>query len=360
MRMRERETGRSSITMLRSLYYAIKVTLALFVGIFRRRVVPLEDLGGESRDTAHVSIAASVASILLILVVLELIRSRRLRERYALLWLATGVVLLVLSALARRPEHDRRLGRRHRLPAGGALRGRDALHPRRAAPLLDRDLEARRPERDPGAAARAARAARPARARAAELGRFDRLAERRDVAGGGIVAGVGGDADPVADAGRRRPVAPARLARRPEQRPSASGALLRAAVVGALDVRAGQVCAIDAVEDLAAAGRRVRPRQDARLARRARPPRRSSSSTGGRGCCPRARPVGGVADRAHDRDDGERNEHEGDRGRDNDRPAGTSGPCGLRRPARAIHAPTVGTSSGIAAREQEVGREARA
>jgi hypothetical protein len=46
----------------------------------------------------YVSIAASVASILLILVVLELIRSRRLRERYALLWLATGLVLLVLSA----------------------------------------------------------------------------------------------------------------------------------------------------------------------------------------------------------------------------------------------------------------------
>jgi hypothetical protein len=46
----------------------------------------------------YVSIAGSVASILLILVVLELIRSRRLRERYALLWLATGIVLLVLSA----------------------------------------------------------------------------------------------------------------------------------------------------------------------------------------------------------------------------------------------------------------------
>ena len=46
----------------------------------------------------RISIAASIASILLILVVLELIRSRRLRERYALLWLATGVVLLVLSA----------------------------------------------------------------------------------------------------------------------------------------------------------------------------------------------------------------------------------------------------------------------
>ena len=45
----------------------------------------------------RVSIAATIASILLLLVVFELIRSRRLRERYALLWLLTGVVLLVLS-----------------------------------------------------------------------------------------------------------------------------------------------------------------------------------------------------------------------------------------------------------------------
>ena len=45
-----------------------------------------------------VSIAASIASLVLLLVVFELIRSRRLRERYALLWLLTGVVLLVLSA----------------------------------------------------------------------------------------------------------------------------------------------------------------------------------------------------------------------------------------------------------------------
>jgi cell division protein FtsW (lipid II flippase) len=44
-----------------------------------------------------VSIVAAIASVVLILVVLELIRSRRLRERYALLWLLTGVVLLVLS-----------------------------------------------------------------------------------------------------------------------------------------------------------------------------------------------------------------------------------------------------------------------
>ena len=45
-----------------------------------------------------VSIAGAIASILFLLVILELIRSRRLRERYALLWLVTGVALVVLSA----------------------------------------------------------------------------------------------------------------------------------------------------------------------------------------------------------------------------------------------------------------------
>jgi hypothetical protein len=44
-----------------------------------------------------VSIAASLASVVLLGVVVDLIRSRRLRERYALLWLLTGAVLLVLS-----------------------------------------------------------------------------------------------------------------------------------------------------------------------------------------------------------------------------------------------------------------------
>jgi hypothetical protein len=44
-----------------------------------------------------VSIAGAIASVLLIVVIIELIRSHRLRERYALLWLLTGVVLLVLS-----------------------------------------------------------------------------------------------------------------------------------------------------------------------------------------------------------------------------------------------------------------------
>jgi hypothetical protein len=45
-----------------------------------------------------VSIGGVIASLVLLVVVFELIRSRRLRERYALLWLATGAVLLALSA----------------------------------------------------------------------------------------------------------------------------------------------------------------------------------------------------------------------------------------------------------------------
>ena len=40
--MREREHGQSSITALRSIYYMAKVLLALFVGLFRRSVVPVE------------------------------------------------------------------------------------------------------------------------------------------------------------------------------------------------------------------------------------------------------------------------------------------------------------------------------
>ena len=45
----------------------------------------------------RISIAAGVGAALLLLIILELIRGRRLKERYALLWLVTGLVLLVLS-----------------------------------------------------------------------------------------------------------------------------------------------------------------------------------------------------------------------------------------------------------------------
>ncbi len=40
--MRERSSGRSSITAMRSIYYMVKVLLAIFVGLFRRNVVPEE------------------------------------------------------------------------------------------------------------------------------------------------------------------------------------------------------------------------------------------------------------------------------------------------------------------------------
>jgi hypothetical protein len=45
----------------------------------------------------RVSIFAAIAAILLLALIFELIRSRRLQERYALLWLATGLVILFFS-----------------------------------------------------------------------------------------------------------------------------------------------------------------------------------------------------------------------------------------------------------------------
>ena len=43
VRMREREHGQSSIGALASIYYMIKILLALFVDLFRRDIPPLED-----------------------------------------------------------------------------------------------------------------------------------------------------------------------------------------------------------------------------------------------------------------------------------------------------------------------------
>jgi hypothetical protein len=45
----------------------------------------------------RVSVAAAIAAGVLLLVIFELIRSRRLQERYALLWLLTGLVIFVLA-----------------------------------------------------------------------------------------------------------------------------------------------------------------------------------------------------------------------------------------------------------------------
>ena len=53
-----------------------------------------------------VSIAAAIASLFLLVVVFALIRRRSLRERYALVWLATGIVLLVLALALRNGHHS--------------------------------------------------------------------------------------------------------------------------------------------------------------------------------------------------------------------------------------------------------------
>jgi hypothetical protein len=45
----------------------------------------------------RISIVAAVGAVLLLALIFELIRRRRLQERYALLWLATGIVVLVLA-----------------------------------------------------------------------------------------------------------------------------------------------------------------------------------------------------------------------------------------------------------------------
>lgn len=47
--------------------------------------------------TVRVSVVAAIAALILLVVIFELIRSRRLHERYAILWLVTGTIILVLA-----------------------------------------------------------------------------------------------------------------------------------------------------------------------------------------------------------------------------------------------------------------------
>ena len=107
VQMHPRRDGRSSITSGESIYYMVKVLLAIFVGLFRRR--PVVDPGVEApvaaergiRDGAlmqtKLQIVAILASSMLVVIVFELLRRRRLIERYALLWLFSSLVLLGLS-----------------------------------------------------------------------------------------------------------------------------------------------------------------------------------------------------------------------------------------------------------------------
>ena len=159
VQMREREHGESSITFVRSIYYMLKVTLALFIAMVRKVRGPRGG-GCTPMTPVRISIAASIASLLLILVVLELIRGRRLKERYALLWLAHRARPARALGLARRPAT--------RSPAGSASRRYPPAILFAVATLFIIIVllhystvlsQARRPEHAAGPAAGAARAA---------------------------------------------------------------------------------------------------------------------------------------------------------------------------------------------------------
>ena len=47
--------------------------------------------------TVRISVIAAIAALVLLAIIFELIRSRRLHERYAILWLVTGVITLVFA-----------------------------------------------------------------------------------------------------------------------------------------------------------------------------------------------------------------------------------------------------------------------
>ncbi len=51
----------------------------------------------ENVQTTRIQVLAIVGSILLIFFIIELIRRKRLREEFSILWLATGVIFLILS-----------------------------------------------------------------------------------------------------------------------------------------------------------------------------------------------------------------------------------------------------------------------
>ena len=53
VQMRERAAGQSSIGALASVYYMVKVLLALFVGLFRKNVTPLEEVDSDAAHRLH-------------------------------------------------------------------------------------------------------------------------------------------------------------------------------------------------------------------------------------------------------------------------------------------------------------------
>ena len=123
--MRPRTSGSSAISSTQSVYYMVKVLLAVFVGLFRasrrssRRTAAADrtprahgGLPAGRRGARHVILLASqctratrplqrieiiAVSVLICVLIFELIRRRRLMERYAILWLLAGLTVFVLA-----------------------------------------------------------------------------------------------------------------------------------------------------------------------------------------------------------------------------------------------------------------------
>ena len=91
--MRQRETGRSSIT-------ALPLALLHGQGLARALRRAASSASGPRQMTyssGRLTFVAGFAVLVVLGVVIELIRRRRLQERYALLWIVTGLVMLVLA-----------------------------------------------------------------------------------------------------------------------------------------------------------------------------------------------------------------------------------------------------------------------
>src|SRR5450631_4109378 len=87
--MRPRMSGRSTIGRALSAYYMAKVLLAVLVGMLRARpdgVIVLALAHAKAPPTLQ-RVAVIAIAVIVVAVVVELVRRRRLMERYALLWL---------------------------------------------------------------------------------------------------------------------------------------------------------------------------------------------------------------------------------------------------------------------------------
>ena len=159
-------------------------------------------------DSARIQIVAVAVTGGLFFLVFELVRRRRLMERYALLWLFSTAVLLGLAVWRGLLERvASTVG--HLLRAVRALRCRLRLRPGDAAALLAGHLAARRPEQGPRPEARHAagahgrgprspvRAASPSATPSASRGTSPSVAEMHDAPGLAVVVVCHDHADAI-------------------------------------------------------------------------------------------------------------------------------------------------------------------